>query len=115
MIKIGAVFLNNGNWRGEQIISQDWVNQSTKPYPGNDNIKIPGSDYGKNGYSYSWWTKTIFHKGKSTKTFRAGGWGGQQIIILRELDMVVVFTGGNYTSRTHLYNILKGYIIPAIG
>jgi hypothetical protein len=46
--------------------------------------------------------------------FNAGGWGGQYIMILPELDTVVVFTGGNCTSKVRVYSILEKYILPAI-
>ena len=42
------------------------------------------------------------------------GWGGQEIIILPELNTVVVFTGGNYTSNVKVFDVLEDYIIPAI-
>ncbi len=43
--RFGRLFLNNGNWDGRQIISQQWVNASTT------------FDKAKNGfkYSYQWW------------------------------------------------------------
>ncbi|GAH98219.1 unnamed protein product, partial [marine sediment metagenome] len=38
----------------------------------------------------------------------------QNIMVFPELNTVVVFTGGNYTSKTTIFKILKKYIIPAI-
>ena len=35
------------------------------------------------------------------------GWGGQQIIVVRDLQTVIVFTGGNYTIGTELYNFMR--------
>ena len=46
--------------------------------------------------------------------FYAGGWGGQNIMVFPDLNTVVVFTGGNYTSKTTKFKILKEYVIPAI-
>ena len=46
--------------------------------------------------------------------FRAGGWGGQEIMVFPELEMVVVFTGGNYDRKTKLYKLLESSILPAI-
>jgi CubicO group peptidase (beta-lactamase class C family) len=80
----------------------------------NINIKIPGEDLGKVGYSYTWWTKTINYKQKEIDMFFAVGWGGQKIIILPDTDLVIVFTGANYTSKVHDFEIIKKYILPAL-
>jgi len=114
MVKIGVTFLNNGVWNGKQIISEQWVEKSATTYPGNTRIKLPGEDSGRVGYSYSWWTKQYSNSGKKINMFWAGGWGGQRIMVFPELNSVVVFTGGNWTSNVQTFKILGKYIIPAI-
>jgi len=114
MVKIGVTFLNNGAWNGKQIISEQWVKKSATTYPGNTGIKLPGEDSGRVGYSYSWWTKQISNSGKDINIFWAGGWGGQRIMVFPELNSVIVFTGGNWTSKVQTFKILEKYIIPAI-
>jgi len=45
----------------------------------------------------------------------ASGWGGQKIIVLPELEMVVVLTGGDYDQVSPIAEwkiILNNYIIP---
>jgi CubicO group peptidase (beta-lactamase class C family) len=114
MVKIGVTFLNNGGWSEKQIISEQWVEKSTTSFPGNQGINIPGVASGRHGYSYSWWLKSYKKSGNKINMFNAGGWGGQEIIILPKLNTVVVFTGGNYTSNVKVFDILERYIIPAI-
>ena len=46
--------------------------------------------------------------------FRAGGWGGQEIMVFPEIDMVIAFTGGNYDQKTKIYKYINKYILPAI-
>ncbi len=46
--------------------------------------------------------------------FRANGWGGQVIMVLPEKEMVVVFTGGNYVTKSSLFEILQRFILPAL-
>lgn len=113
MAKIGATFLNGGVWNGNRIISVHWVDKSATAFPGNHGIDIPGEDSGKKGYSYSWWIKTYTRPGGKLSMYSAGGWGGQHIIVLPELDAVIVFTGGNFVTRRPPHKILKKYIIPA--
>lgn len=84
MVKIGSLFANNGNWNGEQIISEEWVQESTAEY-------YTPSD----GYGYLWWRpKHINHN----EVFLAAGGGGQEIFIFPTLNMVVVFTAGYYEN-----------------
>mgnify|MGYP001336776598 CR=1 FL=1 len=114
MVKFGALYLNKGNWNGKQIIPQYWVERSTSTYGDNFGINIPEEPSGKQGYSYSWWIKTYKKKGKRIKMFSAGGWGGQHIMVIPELNTVIVFTGGNYTTYRPPFKILKKYILPAL-
>jgi CubicO group peptidase (beta-lactamase class C family) len=82
---------------------------------GNHGIRVPLEDSGKNGYSYSWWIHEFRHSGKRIRMFYAGGWGGQLIMVIPELNAVVVFTGGNYASKRPAFKIFREYIIPSIG
>jgi len=113
MVKIGVTFLNNGVWKGKQIISGQWVEKSATPFADNKGIDVPGTDKKNVGYSYSWWTKTFSSSGKEIYMFYAAGWGGQNIMVFSELNAVVVITGGIYTSSTKTFALLEKYIIPA--
>jgi len=114
MAKIGITYLHKGVWKGKRIVSEQWVEKSVIPFAGNHGINIPGEPSGKLGYSYSWWTKDYFKSGKVTHMYAAGGFGGQHIMVLPELNTVVVFTGGNYLSLRPPFKILKKYVIPAL-
>ncbi|MBI9050248.1 MAG: serine hydrolase [Anaerolineaceae bacterium] len=114
MTKFGITYLNRGVWDGEQIIPAAWVDKSAIPYRNNVRIKIPGTDAGRNGYAYTWWIKEYRHNGQKINLFYASGWGGQEIMIFPELNTIVVFTAGNYTTKTTAFRILEKYILPAI-
>ncbi len=114
MLKIGICFLNDGLWNDRRIIPSSWVELSRENFGNNYAIKVPGSDLGRQGYSYSWWTKEVKSPRGDVKTYAASGWGGQKIIVIDELDMVVVFTGGNYVVKTHYRKILERFILPSI-
>jgi len=115
MLKIGITFLNNGVYDGKQVISEQWVKKSSTPFGSNTGINIPGTDSKRVGYSYSWWIKEYSNSGREINIYNAGGWGGQRIIVLPEVNSVIVFTGGNYTSKVRIYKILENYILPAFG
>ncbi len=113
MVKVGATFLNDGMFNGTPIISKSWIEKCTTPYSNNTNIDIPGHDSGSHGYAYSWWLKTFQRPEGDIHMFHALGWGGQEIMVLPELNAVVVFTGGNYTASVKVFDVVENYILPA--
>lgn len=114
MLKFGVSFLNQGIWKEKALIPASWIAKSCRPFGGNKGINIPGEPSGKLGYSYTWWTKDYSVKREKVHMYAAGGWGGQHIMVLPELNMVVVFTGGNYEGKRPPFKLLEKYIIPAI-
>jgi len=93
--KFGFLFLNDGEYEGNQIISTDWVRESLQRYSDNIDISgwIPGitSRYGyfrDLGYGYQWWAA----KAGDHQFNYASGHGGNLIILLDKLDMVIVTT-----------------------
>ena len=93
--KFGWLYLNNGEYKGEQIISPDWVHDSLQTYSEN------ARDYGMSlalreiGYGYGWWTARA---GEHHFNF-AWGHGGQLIVLLDKLDMVIVTTADPFFGQ----------------
>lgn len=104
MAKIGQLMLNKGAWHTEQIVSEKWVAEATT-----SKTKITGL-----GYGYFWWTIPFQINGKEFISKTATGNGGQYIMIIPELDMVVVFTGGAYNSQEDKlpFAILQKVFLP---
>jgi hypothetical protein len=113
MLKIGVTFLNNGKWKGDPIISEYWVGKSATSFPGNWDLNNWDDHWGLRGYGYSWWTHSFSRSGKRMDMFYAAGWGGQYIMVIPDLNAVIVFTEGNYTTYRPGFEILKKYIFPA--
>jgi CubicO group peptidase (beta-lactamase class C family) len=104
MSKFGLLYLNNGIWNSKQIISTDFVNQSFEKHS-----VIQGTDYG-----YLWWLKYLdADGGVRYYTKAAQGNGGQKIYVLKEQNMIVVITGGNYNTQSPSDELMKKYILPA--
>jgi CubicO group peptidase (beta-lactamase class C family) len=103
--KFGYVYLNDGIWQGERIISEGWVRNSSQ-----NHMKLSGTS----GYGYQWWLTTYRSGTRSYDVFYAAGWGGQRIVVFPALDMVVVFTGGNYVEAEPVDEIIERYILPAV-
>ena len=112
MAKIGQLYLNNGVWNGRKILSKEWIDESIETH-----VKITNPNWRKfegDSYGYHWFFKT-FHSGKKNfKAFLRSGWGGQLIGVFPKVDMVVVFTGGNYTSSVPVHKIITDYILSSV-
>jgi len=98
MAKIGYLYLNNGLWDGQQIISSQWIKASTSKYI--DTTLLPG-------YGYHWWVA-------SPGIYTAAGNKGQFIMVMPKKNVVAVFTGG-LSPQDFLIplDMLVSYIIPA--
>lgn len=78
MAKFGFLFINRGSWDGQQILSQEWVEDSTK-----DKMT---DIYGRYSYGYQWWIALV----DGVPCFLASGLGGQIIGVVPSLDLVLV-------------------------
>ncbi|MFQ5796390.1 MAG: serine hydrolase domain-containing protein [Candidatus Bipolaricaulia bacterium] len=103
MAKIGYLFLSEGRWDDEQIVSSEWVEASTTSH-----IDSPG-------YGYQWWVNPSALAPTAGYYFAAGLYG-QRIFVVPSLDMVVVFTSdlreGN-DQDVIPFALLHSFIIPA--
>jgi CubicO group peptidase (beta-lactamase class C family) len=78
MAKFGFLYLNKGRWNNQQLISEDWVETSTKDHETNI--------YGRYSYGYQWYITLV----GGHPAFLASGFGGQIIGVVPNLDLVVV-------------------------
>jgi CubicO group peptidase (beta-lactamase class C family) len=95
--KFGLLFLHNGNWNGTQVISEQWVQESTSPYPNpNGNIAWRAHTWFTNWpesngyYKYQWWGKS---KPDAGYDFMAMGHLGQRIYVSPQNRAVAVRFG----------------------
>ena len=111
MAKVGQMMLQGGVWDGKQVVSAQWVKESTDA-----SIQVP-EDYGpgfqNTGYGYLWWRGT-FAKG-NTEAFYSAGYGGQFIFVMPGINTVVVMTGSNFDHPYNdMFNIVNQYILGSI-
>ncbi len=78
MAKFGFLYLNKGRWDDDQLISESWVETSTRDHETNI--------YGRYSYGYQWYITYI----DGRPSFLASGFGGQIIGVVPSLDLVVV-------------------------
>jgi CubicO group peptidase (beta-lactamase class C family) len=108
--KIGQLVLNGSDWNGKQIVSSKWIEQSVTP-----RFQALGYFGGLFHYGQQWWMGRTLSGEKDVKWIAAKGLGGQRIIIVPELDLVVMVTQGLFASGRQgqaTLDILANYIIP---
>lgn len=108
-IKLGQLYLNEGTWNGQRILSSKWVDESIVRRAA---AAMWGVSY---GYGYQWWLKELVINNNNIKYYFASGDGGQMIIVVPELEMVATFTmdrpednGANF-----ILDLLTHYIFPS--
>ena len=106
-MKIGQLMLDSGTWNGRRILGPEYVKASIEgKYP-----------LRERHYGYLWWIKEVPYREGTVRVFFAGGNGGQVVIGVPELDLVVTFFAGNYSDRV-LYRIQEEffpeYVLPAV-
>jgi CubicO group peptidase (beta-lactamase class C family) len=104
--KIGQLVLNCGTWNGKQIVSSEWIAMSTT---------IQNNGPGQFLYGFHWWLGRSFAGGKVLDWIGAMGWGGQRLMIIPTLNMVVLVNAW-MPERMNLPEavLLNEYILPAV-
>ncbi len=111
MAKLGALYLNGGIWNGKRIASSRWTDASTEQA-----IPLLSDHRTLYGYGYNWWLGRSQYGDRQVEFFRAAGWGGQDVFVFPELELVVVFTAGAYYDSRPLdiNDLIEEYIFQAI-
>ena len=98
--KYGLLYLNDGRFGGEQVVPVDWVHDSLKTYSENVSSGAPqsgkiGRYFRDIGYGYQWWSARV---GDHHFNYAAGH-GGQLIVLLHELNMIVITTADPFWQQ----------------
>jgi len=112
MAKFGQLFIDDGAWQGEQLISAEWIADSVVR-----RVDISSWATNSEAYGFQWWLDDLNYKGQTVETWVTAGYGGQYIFCVPSLDLVVAFTGHNYENGpgiANLYTMMEQYILAAI-
>jgi hypothetical protein len=103
LAKLGYLYLHDGAWDGQQIVSKDWVRQSLAPF-------IDAEEGFK--YGFKWWL--LPRTDRQGYVWMARGFGGQILMVFPEEDLIVVFTGWNILKDEAGSRELVNRILPAV-
>jgi CubicO group peptidase (beta-lactamase class C family) len=87
LARIGQLVLNQGSWAGRQVVPRSWLKDSFE-------TRVPAEDGLE--YGYHWW----LGRGRADgRRWIAGfGNGGQRLVVVPDLDLVVAVLAGNYNQ-----------------
>lgn len=97
LLTFGELYLQHGRWRGQQVVPDAWVRESTSTQ-----VAIPGGY----AYGYLWWVNRGPHGG-----FLAQGYAGQMVAVYPRLDLVVAMTGGGDFDRLQVMQLLLRAVV----
>lgn len=89
MALFGQLYIQNGVWKGQNILPEGWVEESTRLYSKTNRTGT------SSGYSYMWWVTREDNASQGqaqipTGSYTANGAGGHRITVLPSMNMVVV-------------------------
>ncbi|MFK8011829.1 MAG: serine hydrolase domain-containing protein [Marinicellaceae bacterium] len=106
----GQLYLDNGRYKDEQILPEEWVHDSLKKH-----VSIPDRD--NEYYGYLLWNKTYTINNQNIESFYASGNGGNRIMIFNDLGVIIVITATAYNQPyAHFQSdeIIEKHLLPAI-
>ncbi len=101
--KFGQLYLQKGQWQGQQLVPQAWVEEATAYHIANGDS--PESDWNQ-GYGYQFWR--CRHG-----AYRGDGAFGQYCIVMPDQDTVLAITGGVDDMQQPL-NLVWEMLLPAL-
>ncbi|MDO9475377.1 MAG: serine hydrolase, partial [Pseudohongiella sp.] len=88
LARFGLLYLNDGMWNGEQLISKDWIEFSRTPAP---------ATVGQGGqYGGQWWLVPEGRDDVPTDAYSTNGNRGQFTVVVPSHDLVIVRRGLDY-------------------
>lgn len=99
-VRFGLLYLNNGNWQGEQLFPENWLEFTTTPAKGS-----------KGGYgAHFWLNRNNSYPGVPADMFSCQGHDGQMIYIIPSKKLVVVRTGFSKAGEFDFNKFLSGIV-----
>jgi len=91
LAKIGYLYLHDGMWDGQRIVSSEWVRESVTPY-----FQTPAEPEYKDGFKYGfkWWLSKL--PDSTEYVWMARGFGGQHLEVFPQEDLLVTLTAWDF-------------------
>ncbi|HEX3473860.1 MAG TPA: serine hydrolase, partial [Kofleriaceae bacterium] len=107
-MKLGQLMLDGGVWHGHRVLDREFVARASAPLHDLNGIQ----------YGYLWWSIEYPYKDRTLRAWFAAGNGGQTVMVVPALDLVIAIYGGNYSdppAAVHVQqDLAPTYILPAV-
>jgi len=91
--RLGLLYLNNGIWNGERVLSESWVKFVRAPAP---STRTSGNFYGG-----QWWLPPDERTDVPQDAYEMAGHRGQSVIVVPSYDLVIVRRGLDTGAGEH--------------
>ena len=117
MLKFGQLYMDDGHWNGQQIVSSEWVAASIQTYTELAWTEPDSRDWKVDGYGYQWWVGHFEHNGQTLSAFAARGWGQQTLMVIPERELVIAINANDYDGHpdavNQVFGLISRFILPA--
>lgn len=107
MLKIGEMLANKGKWKNEQLLPENYLMVAFKGHTKATESWHPESF----NYGYLWYQTDIVLNNKNYNINLAWGAGGNRIILVNELDLIIVITGQD--AEDIIFDQITKKVLPA--
>lgn len=118
MVKFGQLLLDNGTWKGERIVSETWISESLVARTDIEWLEPDYWDWQLAGYGYQWWIGFYEVDGRVVDAWVAWGFGGQWVVAIPELELVVAINSSGYDGSDAALNaghaLLRQYLLAPL-
>ena len=107
MLKVGNIVASKGKWQGQQFVSAEYLAKATR------GIVKPTEDWMPDDYRYGyfWYQAPVKVNDKTYDVSFAWGGGGQRVIVVEELELVIAITGHDRDDK--IMAKISEIVIPA--
>lgn len=107
-MKLGQLMLEGGSWHGRPIVTPDFAARATSALHDLNGVQ----------YGYLWWSIAYPYRARTVRAYFAAGNGGQTVMVVPDLDLVVAIYAGNFSDRAPMLHVqqelVPTWILPAV-
>jgi CubicO group peptidase (beta-lactamase class C family) len=91
LARFGLLYAQNGNWQGQRLLSEDWIEFVRTP--------APASAVHNNFYGGQWWLVPNTRQDVPGRAYSTAGNRGQYVIVVPSHELVIVRRGLDYGKQ----------------